>query len=404
MGSFWWIPALVPLLGAIILLLSPKWPVFKWHGATDDDETMLNWKKFGIYLAVNLVLCGLIAWGVWACAIRKQYFHEVWNMRTINIRHEMEWTTHETYTTSTTVGSGKNAHTVTTTHHYTEHHGPFWYRDDEYGHEFRISQGEYDHWKQVWKSERQIGIHKGSSAGWDSKIDGPIYESKWPQTFETVWPATEVHSYVNKIRVSNSILRYGGTPSEALSKRYPRPVDVGNTSPVVNYGGPGLNGEEMLYLQRINASMGSKRQIHPILVVFGRDADQGQVSEVLTAWQGPNMNELLTFVSLDGNKLRWVEVHSWMDNTTLHATLRDELMGQPFSMRLYGELLQQYVPKLWLRKDFTPINEYLHVSVSPGWMFLGVLLSTLVGVGVYLVIENTVEVPSRYRFRRDYPW
>ena len=398
MGSFWWIPALVPLLGAIILLLSPKWPVFKWHGATNDYETMLSWQKFGIYMAVNIVLCGLIAWGMWACAIHKQYFHEVWNMRTISIRHEMEWTTHETYTTTTKCGKS----TVTTIHHYTKHHGPFWYRGDEYGHEFEINQGEYDHWSQVWKTEKQTGTHRGSSAGWESKIDGPIYESKWPQTFETVWPSTEVHSYINKIRVSNSILRYGGTPSRALSERYPRPVDVGNTSPVINYGGSGVTGDEMLYLQRINAGMGSKREIHPILVIFGKDADQDQVADVLTAWQGPNMNELVTFISLDGKKLRWIEVHSWMDNTTLHATLRDELMGQPFSVRLYGQLLQQYVPKLWLRKDFTTINEYLHISISPLWILMGALLSVLVGIGSYFVIENMVEMPRSYQFNREF--
>ena len=401
MGVFWWIPALVPLLGSIILLLSPKWPVFRWHGAINDNETMTNWKKFGIYFMVNLVICGLIAWGAWYGAVRRQYFHEVWNMRTTGIRHEMEWTTHETYTTSHTVGSGKNAHTVTTTHHYTQHHGPYWYRSDEYGHEFVISQGEYDHWRSVWKTERKTGIHHGSSAGWDSSIDGPIYSCNWPNTFDTVWPSTEVHSYVNKIRVSNSVLRYGGTPSQAIKDRFPRPVDIGNTSPVVNYGGPGLTGDEMLYLQRINASMGSKWQIHPILVILGKDADRGMVSDILTAWEGPNMNELVTFVSLDGNKLRWIEVHSWMDNTTLHATLRDELMGQPFSIRMYGQLLQQWVPKQWVRKDFTPINEYLHVSVSPWWVLGGLLLSIAFGVCSYLVIENVVESNT---FKSSYRW
>ena len=91
-----------------------------------------------------------------------------------------------------------------------------------------------------------------------------------------------------------------------------------------------------------------------------------------------------------------------MDNTTLHATLRDELMGQPFSVRLYGQLLQQYVPKLWLRKDFTTINEYLHISISPLWILMGALLSVLVGIGSYFVIENMVEMPRSYQFNREF--
>jgi hypothetical protein len=127
-----------------------------------------------------------------------------------------------------------------------------------------------------------------------------------------------------------------------------------------------------------------------MLVLLGKDAGRGAVTDILTAWQGPNKNELVTFVSLDGQTVRWVEVHSWMDNTTLHATLRDALMGQPFTAKRYGELLRQHVPTLWQRKHFTPINAYLHVDISAGWIWLAVILSVICGVATYFLIEKTM--------------
>jgi len=53
-------------------------------------------------------------------------------------------------------------------------------------------------------------------------------------------------------------------------------------------------------------------------------------------------------------------------------------------------LLREYVPKLWRRKEFTPINEYLNVPINPAWMFWGIVLSIAVGAGSFLLIEYKV--------------
>lgn len=390
MGVFWWIPALIPLIGALILLVCPAWPISRWEGAKSVDEMKRNWTKFGVYLAVNILACLLFAWGSWEGAVAKMKFREVWNFKITGIKHEMKWTTHETYTTTHTVGSGKNARTVTKTHHYTKTHGPNWYYSDEYGRENVIDEGTYNQWKAVWKNESQTGMHKGSSAGFDRKIDGPIFECSWPGAFETIWPGADTHTYVNKIRTSHSVLKWGEATKQQKAK-YPRPVDKGNLMPVVVYSGSGVSGDDVLYLQRINASLGRPKEIHAMLVLFGKDADRSVVTDILTAWQGPNKNELVTFVSLDGQTVRWVEVHSWMDNTTLHATLRDELMGQAFTVRRYGDLLRKYVPVQWQRKHFTPINTYLHVDIHPGWIILALILGVICGVISYFVIERVFE-------------
>lgn len=407
MGMFWWIPAIIPLLACVIILFSPLWPVAAWQGERSLRHIEHNLKKFGVYFLINLVVCLAVAGIMWAGAGAKTQFKEVWNFQVVGIKHEMEWTERErrsrqvacgTETYYTGSGRDRRSHTRTkyrTEHYYvTEHYGPYWKARNEYGSECRISKSEYDYWKSVWNNESQTGMHRGSSAGWDRKIDGPIFACSWPWTFETIYPDTSVHSYENKIRVSNSVLKFGQPTKEQLAM-YPRPVDVGNTSPFVNYG-VALSGDDTLYLSRVNASLGIKKQIHAILVLFNEKQERSVVEDVLSAWGGPNKNELVTFMSLEGGNIRWVEVHSWMDNTTLHATLRDELAGTKFSARRYGGLLMQYVPSLWLRKDFTEINEYLKVDISPWWMISGIILSLMFCVGSFFLVEKNMGIDDWY--------
>jgi hypothetical protein len=412
MGMFWWIPAVVPLLACAIILLSPLWPIASWQGEKSSRHIEHNLKRFGAYFGLNLFACMIIAVLMWAGTAEKSKFQEVWNFKVVGIKHEMEWTEREqrsrqvpcgTETYYTGTGRDRQSHTRTkyrTEYYYvTEHYGPYWKARDEYNKEFHISQSAYNYWKNVWKNEKQTGMHKGSSAGWERKIDGPIFACSWPNTFETIYPDVSIHSYVNKIRVSNSVLRFG-TPTKEQLAMYPRPVDIGNTSPFVSYDGVyRISGDDLLFLSRVNALLGFKKEIHTILVLFGKDKDRGVVDDVLTAWGGPNKNELVTFMSLDGNKIRWVEVHSWMDNTTLHARLRDELAGTNFTVRRYGELIMQYAPTLWWRKDFTPINEYLKVDVSPWWMFSGIMLSIAFCVGAFFIIDRNMVIDDWYHSR-----
>jgi hypothetical protein len=78
-----------------------------------------------------------------------------------------------------------------------------------------------------------------------------------------------------------------------------------------------------------------------------------------------------------------------MDNTTLHAILRDELAGKPFTVARYAGLLREYCPKYWARKHFRDFD-YLKVSINPSWFIVGLVLSIALGVGSYILIEGKV--------------
>ena len=77
-----------------------------------------------------------------------------------------------------------------------------------------------------------------------------------------------------------------------------------------------------------------------------------------------------------------------MDNTTLHATLRDALMSTNFSFFTYGNLLRQHVPRLWSRKSFEILNDYLKPRIHPGWFITAALLSIIVCFVSFVVIDR----------------
>jgi hypothetical protein len=159
-----------------------------------------------------------------------------------------------------------------------------------------------------------------------------------------------------------------------------------NIMPVLSYG-KSFSGDDIDLLRRTSAQLGPRYLVHPILVAFGPDTSRAVVDDVLSAWRGPNKNELVTFAAFRGNEVLWCEVHSWMDDTTIHATLRDEIMADKFSAKRYSDLLLKYVPKQWRKKSFKDFD-YLRVEIHWGWG-VGAILVSIAGIlGLFLLVDR----------------
>jgi len=395
----WLIPILIPVLAAFVILVSPKWNVVKQPGDFNSGWSLReNRKRFGIFLLVSFILTGLVAGGLYWGGTAKMWYKEVWNNKVLRMKHEEKWTTHETRTETYTTGSGKNQQTHTRIVHYTEDHGPYWTLYDDQGKRHRTNEGVYRKWVGIWGNEKKTGENKGSAAGFDRAITGGIFESHWPKTFETIHPRASIHKYKNKVRQAPSVLNLG-EPTEELVKRYPRPADQNNTSPIIYLGGVLPDADDLL-LRRVNAKLGRQCEIHTILVVFPKDAPRSVMDDVLVAWQGPNKNELATFLSIDGRTVKWCEVHSWLDNTTIHGIVRDAMMGEPFSCQRYADMLLENVPRHWHRKEFVDFD-YLKVNIHWGWIVSALVLSIIIVFLVYFGLDGGFErVADRRRERR----
>jgi hypothetical protein len=390
MTILWWIPAIIPLLGAFVILISTLWPISKCEGAKNQREISESWHKFIIYVFVNTIMCLIISITMWIGATEKTRFNEIWNYKIIAMEHQHRWTEKESRTRQVYDGKDSNGNSKyrTETYYVTETYGPYWYTIDEYGHKQISSEELYQKWSKIWKNEEQIGLKRGSSAGLSRRIDGPTMRISWNNDFETIFPHYSVKRYVNKIRASNSILNYGNYDS-SIKSRFPRPADRGNASPVINYSSVNVDNSSILKLSRLNALFGRNRQIHTILVLLPYDSEMDLSNKILAAWQGPNKNELVTFLATDGDNISWVNVGSWMDNTELHAVIRDGLINNKFNIDLYFQLIHDNI-SLWNRKSFTPINSYIHVKINPSWISIGLILSLTGGFISFKVIENVI--------------
>jgi len=376
----------IPLLGLAFLLFKVGWKV-----KPIDDR-----KRVGLYLAITLATNLLLAMALYFGGTAKANFSEVWNYKGEEVRYYEDWNErvscrHPKYCTRTVSSTDSKGRLTTRTETYqcgwqhlydVDYHPERWSVVNEYGSQERISQTTYHRWVGVFTDGKQT--FKDLNRSYHTN-DGDMYYSTWPGQFERMMPLHSIKSYKNKVRVSNSTFNYA-EPTEELKEKYPRPADEGTTAGIISYG-PTVTDAEQLLMRRINAKHGSEHQIHCMTVLFHGES-VGIVSDVLSAWNGPNKNELVTFVGIDEKtgSVLWVDVHSWMDDTTIHAYIRGQVgsMGQWDVPKMAG-ILEAAIPKHWHRKEFADF-EYLKIPISPGWFLANFLigLGIVVGTGFWL--------------------
>lgn len=336
---------------------------FKWS-----NQDVLRYTLFGSIVTIVLSI-GFY----YICESASTTYREVWNYKSQQVVYYEKWTERVTSTDS----KGK-------THTSYVHHSAYYRAITEFGTEDPIDRSVWQEWSDRWgNSTKHDCFHFGQS----SRGDGDKWIATWDGNFETMLPLSRIHFYENKIRAGDSVWSYAQV-SEENAKRFTRPADNNNTSPIISYGPSPQTGDE-LFLRRINAEMGPTYQIHNMVCLLNSKEfpDAGIVKTILDAWKGPNKNELVCFVGLDGDKVKWCDVSSWMDDTTIHSIIRQEVSENLWSVKKYGEILRKNVPKLWHRKEFKDFS-YISVSLSL-WQYILVIVITTGGlIATMFFVEN----------------
>jgi hypothetical protein len=388
----------VPLIGLIFLMWKLEWK-FK-----DPIGRQKNLTYLGVTVGFGIIVALLMYVG----GTRKQMFNEVWNYKAQEVRFYERWNervscSHPTMRTRTVTRTDSKGKTYTTTEQYQDGWDHPYDVDDhpeyrtaltEYGGEERISHSTYEKWATIFTGGKKIkkDMHRDYHT-----IDGDMYYSTWNGEFEKMFPLHSIHTYKNKVRVSDSIFKYA-EPSEELVAKYPRPADQRNTNPII---GPGVDSMDQLLLRRLNAKYGSSRQIHNI--VYLTKESRYAVDEILSAWQGVNKNELVTFIGIDDDmNVKWCDVQSWMDNTEMHSAVSGDVVSMgKFTSRGIFEILEEHIG-LWERKQFADF-EYLKVPISAVWFIVNLFLSIAICVITVIVIHKNFESGrsyiSRLKFR-----
>ncbi|MFW6121980.1 MAG: hypothetical protein ACOC80_13945 [Petrotogales bacterium] len=384
------ITILIPFVFALGVLISPLWPVSRKNSSCESIRKK-NMKKFLTFLLCTTFISAIGSFLLYYLGTRSMYSNEIWSFRIDKIKHEERWSEREMRTRQVPSGTDSKGNITyrTETYYVTEYYGPYWKACDEYGTVHHISQKIYNYWKNIWGNQKKVGRHKGSSAGFDRCISGDIYECYWNGEREKIYPFSVIHSYKNKIRCSNSVMRYR-EPTPELEEKYPRPADTKNLNPIIGYG-MNFTYDEQLKLRRVNAELGRKHQVHVLLLVFNKQ-DRSVVDDVLSAWQGPNKNELVIFVGVGNDRnVKWIDVHSWMDDTTIHGVIRDQMVNKILSIDGLSDILYKAIPEHWDRKEFEDF-EYINVDIHWAWFMGSFVFAVVASISSFLVINKVFVV------------
>lgn len=356
-----------------------------------------------ITLGVSVLIPTIILYIMYGSYYRSvSYYREFWNNHVVKVTYYQAWDEkvscrHPKYCTRlvTKTGTRTDSNGRTSTYTYTvtetyqcgwlhaydvDFHPEYWDGDLDNGGDISISKGSYNFYKDLWKNNTFIDLNRHYHS-----IDGDKYESKWNNELLTIFPYITIHSYKNKIRACPSIFGFTSISKE-LQDKFKSPAEINNTHVVYNFDTKlNINFADE-YLTKINASLGSKYQIHNIILLFNSKLyDQDIINIIRSAWKGPNKNELVTLIGVNAdNEIEWCQLMSWSDDTTIHAKIRQDILDlRKFSdVKICNSILDN-VKKYWKRKHFADF-EFMKVEI-PGWIFISGVVSSLI-TNIVLVI------------------
>lgn len=335
-------------------------------------------------------------------------YQEIWNYPIQTVNYYEPWTEEEE-----TCTTDKDGHKDCNTHYIR--HDAKWTATDYYGDDHNISHEEYDYWKSRWHNQTEDDLfHFDQTLSSRFKGEGDRWYSDWPGQFETLFPWSQIKNYRNKLRATHTVFDFTSV-DENTRKHWPRPVDQKNTNPIIS-SNVGYSGDDLFYLKQLNALWGPKYEIHTILYLLDGNQypDRSIVETILSAWKGPNKNELVTFVAVQEDKIKWAEVASWMDDTTIHSLMRQDIQALT-KFRVSGiiDIYRKYIPAKWKRKEFADFS-YVNVPMSALsylWIFLSATVCTVgggyltkyreqVGAASMVALSAAASVATRGRSRR----
>ena len=228
----------------------------------------------------------------------------------------------------------------------------------------------------------------------------------WNGIEEDTEPITKTSYYKNPVRQSNSIFGFRPIPKKRALQMglcsYPEVDDYQQHVIMVHpdVEQPADIAYADLLLQRINAFVGMKKEVHVFLMLFPASLGLEIADEQRRYWRGLNKNELLICLGVDKDEVKWARGLSWMDAPIMDVKIRDYFIDNPrISLVDFMSWLRPTLEEHWERKhfsDFKYLGNHLtfgrfiaNYSVS---LFLSVLLFLLFYLGPFSQCQEFSEI------------
>lgn len=278
---------------------------------------------------------------------------------------------------STTVGSGKNARSVTK------------YRTESY----EVCDTCYRKWFTVkWECQTTIG---NFNLGKQQSVLPTIYEVANPVAYERIVigePAAKTNTYVNYVQASDQSLikkRQGSIPAGYTIPEYPTRIydlyKVDRFFTDVPLDGPAASAWQT-EVANINRDVGSKKQANVIVMVTKNNLDYADYVEA--KWDGLNKNDILLVIGVDSNKqVVWASIRSWTKSENFKIALRDRVMAQKsLDPQVIGAIIREEVLSKFVRQKMESYK-YLEDEILPPMSMIVIWLLSMLVVPVFFRVQ-----------------
>ena len=237
------------------------------------------------------------------------------------IRHYDDWDewVERTCTRMVAVGRDEDGNTIYEEEEYDcsyrQYHAEYWtYNTNLDSYEHDLDKKTFEFIKNRFGSKMVfVDMHRHYYT-----IDGDAQDYYWNKTRNTIYTITESHTYVNKVKASQSIFHFENiSKKEAKSLglyEYPN-INQRDQVTILKRNGMYISNAEYETIKYINGFYGKPKQFRVFILLFNASEGVIKAYKQQSYWQGGNKNELVVCFGLNPDKtVDWCYAFSWEDD------------------------------------------------------------------------------------------
>lgn len=391
-----WFALLVPILGAVVMLLLFTRKVLWWELLIPIAATAIV-----IFISKACVTTALTdATEYRGSIITKARYTEYW-----------ETYVHRTCTRTVDDGKGKS-HTETYDCSYCDEHPEHWDAWDAYGHSYSITKAKFESLARQWGVHPQfVNMHRDIDSWGICGKNGDAYDISWTGDVNTADAAVFTHHYKNRPQAAKSAFHYDYISHDSAKALglydYPEQFDCYRQTAILGASGV-VRPDDLDRVQRrfeyFDGYYGQHKHIKLFVLIF-YDKPLDIAADQESYWSGGNDNELVVCigVSRSTGKLRWVKAFSWCISQRPVIDCREDIMADTtFKADSIYNAIERTVTVNFKPRNLDKDFAYLDVEL-PTWSIILIFIlaiATTIGTSWWTVKNDyDYDNPSGGRYR-----
>lgn len=330
---------------------------------------------------------------------------EYWNTYAVKAEYFEPYQTydHETCTREHCTGSGKDRSCWTETYDCStcDDYGPKWIITDNTGKSYRTNNVHVQQLASKWGNYRKVDLRRDIEYYGGCGKDGDKYVTTFDKVFEHTQPICKQYVYENKVQCSKSLFNFEPVDSADSAfyglYRYPYYERMG----IYNYN-PLIGAHHPVAAQRLsrhNAWLGSKKQVHMMLLVFNNQPIAAAHMQE-AHWKRGNKNEFILCIGRQNKETQWAYVISWTDKEVLKARVAQKAREMPYDLVKVVDMMAKEVDDGYVRREF---EEFSYLTVEPTiksvLIALAIVIFLTAGICIFSVLNHFDLGGRQFRFR-----